>query len=217
MVLDTLIVGAGLSGLSTALSLAQQPQSLLVAEQRDRVGGNITSVEQDGFIWEEGPTSFQPVPTLLELALALGLQDELVFADAKLPRYVYWQGRLRPVPMSPLAALTTTLLSPVGKLRALAGALGFVPPAAAGEETVADFFRRHLGAEVAQRLVAPFVSGVYAGDPQRLSAIAAFRRVVQLEAAGDVLPQNNRATAFWLTQNAQPLVQGHMTIDHLLD
>ncbi len=184
MVLDTLVVGAGLSGLSTAIALAPHSPSLLVAERRDRVGGNITSRQQDGFLWEEGPTSFQPAPALLELALEVGLGDELVFANAKLPRYVYWQGRLRPVPMSPPAAVGSSLLSPLGKLRALAGALGFVPPPQPGEETVAAFFRRHLGAEVAQRLVAPFVSGVYAGDPQQLSATAAFRRVTQLEAAG---------------------------------
>lgn len=53
-----------------------------------------------------------------------------------------------------------------------------------GEETVAQFFSRHLGAEVAERLVGFFVSGVYAGNVHHLSASAAFRRVTQLADAG---------------------------------
>jgi oxygen-dependent protoporphyrinogen oxidase len=52
------------------------------------------------------------------------------------------------------------------------------------EETVAEFFTRHLGSEVAQRLVSPFVSGVYAGDVDQLSAKAAFGRVTQLADVG---------------------------------
>ena len=184
MTLDTLIVGAGISGLTIAWSLADTGTSLVLAESRDRVGGNITSQQREGFCWEEGPNSFLPTPPLLELALEVGLGDELCFADPKLPRYIYWQGRLQPVPMSPPAAIASALLSPWGKLRALIGAVGWVAPAQSEDESVAAFFRRHLGREVAERLVAPYVSGVYAGDPQQLSAAAAFSRVTRLETLG---------------------------------
>jgi oxygen-dependent protoporphyrinogen oxidase len=183
--LDTLIIGAGISGLSTAYRLHQGQRQILVAEQRDRVGGNITTEQKGEFLWEEGPNSFSPTSELLKLAVDVGLKNDFVFADRSLPRYVYWQGKLRPVPMSPPAAVTSQLLSPWGKLRALAGALGFVSPNVEGkEETVAEFFSRHLGEEVAQRLVAPFVSGVYAGDVYQLSAKAAFGRVTQLADVG---------------------------------
>ena len=107
----------------------------------------------------------------MKLAVDVGLKQELIFADRKLPRYVYWQNKLQPVPMSPPAMIQSQLLSFPGKLRALFGALGFVAPAMGArlsqqgdEETVSQFFRRHLGTEVMQRLVEPFVSGVYAGD-----------------------------------------------------
>lgn len=183
--IDTLIVGAGISGLSVAYRLQEKNCQVLVAEQRDRAGGNITSQQSGDFLWEEGPNSFSPTPELLKLAVDVGLRDELIFADRGLPRYVYWQGKLRPVPMSPPKAVTSQLLSPLGKLRALTGALGLVPPQVASqEETVADFFTRHLGSEVAQRLVSPFVSGVYAGDVNQLSAKAAFGRVTQLADVG---------------------------------
>ena len=195
-VVDTLIVGAGISGLSLAHALQKQcktapPLKILVAESRGRVGGNITTQTDGGFLWEEGPNSFAPTPELMKLAVDVGLKQELIFADRKLPRYVYWEGKLQPVPMTPPAMIQSQLLSFPGKLRALFGALGFVGPAMGsqlsqqgGEETVSQFFRRHLGTEVMQRLVEPFVSGVYAGDPQQLSAAAAFGRVTQMADVG---------------------------------
>ncbi len=195
-VVDALIVGAGISGLSLAHALQKEaktgtPLKILVAESQGRVGGNITTATADGFLWEEGPNSFSPTPELMKLAVDVGLKQELIFADRKLPRFVYWQNKLQPVPMTPQAMIQSRLLSFPGKLRALFGALGFVAPAMGDllsqqgdEETVSQFFRRHLGTEVMQRLVEPFVSGVYAGDPQQLSAAAAFGRVTKMADLG---------------------------------
>ena len=195
-VVDTLIMGAGISGLSLAHALQKEaktesPLKILVAESRGRVGGNIVTATADGFLWEEGPNSFSPTPDLMKLAVDVGLKQKLIFADRKLPRYVYWQNKLQPVPMTPQAMVKSGFLSFPGKLRALFGALGFVAPAMGdrlsqqgGEETVSEFFRRHLGTEVMQRLVEPFVSGVYAGDPQQLSAAAAFGRVTKMADLG---------------------------------
>lgn len=196
--LDTLIVGAGISGLTLAHTLQQIPKAgdrsplkILVAESQNRVGGNITTAVKEGFLWEEGPNSFSPTPDLLKLAVDVGLEEDFVFGDRQLPRYVYWQGKLMPVPMSPSAIIQSKLLSNPGKLRALVGALGFVPPAMGmqlseqgGEETITQFFQRHLGKEAMQRLVEPFVSGVYAGDPNQLSAAAAFSRVARMAQKG---------------------------------
>ncbi|MDR5638606.1 MULTISPECIES: protoporphyrinogen oxidase [unclassified Thermosynechococcus] len=188
---DVAIVGGGLSGLSLAWRLQQSaPQySVVVLEASDRLGGNITTQAAEGFVWELGPNSFAPTPALLQLIAELGLQSELIRGDRHLPRYIYWRGHLYPLePTRPLALATSNLLSPWGKVRAALGALGFVPPyLGSGDESVHSFFRRHLGQEVAERLVAPFVSGVYAGDPQQLSAAAAFRRIAQLEKLGGSL------------------------------
>ncbi len=195
-VVDTLIVGAGITGLSLAHALQKQaktgnPLKILVAESQGRVGGNITTCTGNGFLWEEGPNSFSPQAELMKLAVDVGLKQELIFADRKLPRFVYWQNKLQPVPMTPQAMIQSGLLSFPGKLRALFGALGFVAPAMGAtlsqqndQETVSQFFRRHLGTEVMQRLVEPFVSGVYAGDPQQLSAAAAFGRVTRMADLG---------------------------------
>lgn len=44
--------------------------NFLVTEARDRVGGNITTVEGDGYMWEEGPNSFQPNDSMLLMAVS---------------------------------------------------------------------------------------------------------------------------------------------------
>ena len=181
--LDVLVVGAGISGLTIAYELAIAKQhSVLVAEAQDRVGGAITSASNDeGYLWEEGPNSFQPAPELLRLAVEVGLKDELVLADGKLPRFVFFNGKLNALPMSPPKAIASKLLSWGGKIRLALGAIGFARPAMADEESVDQFFSRLLGKQAVERLVAPFISGVYAGDPKRLSARAAFSKIARLE------------------------------------
>ena len=154
----------------------------MVAEAQDRVGGAITSASnEEGYLWEEGPNSFQPAPELLRLAVEVGLKDELVLADGKLPRFVFFNGKLNALPMSPPKAIASKLLSWGGKIRLALGAIGFARPAMADEESVDQFFSRLLGKQAVERLVAPFISGVYAGDPKRLSARAAFSKIARLE------------------------------------
>lgn len=72
-VYDSIIVGAGISGLTTAQTLKAKHgiSNFLVTEARERVGGNITSMQGDGFIWEEGPNSFQPNDYILQVAVRL--------------------------------------------------------------------------------------------------------------------------------------------------
>uniref|UniRef100_A0A5B7BA88 Protoporphyrinogen oxidase n=1 Tax=Davidia involucrata TaxID=16924 RepID=A0A5B7BA88_DAVIN len=131
-VLDCVIVGAGISGLCIAQALATKhadvAPNVLVTEARDRVGGNITTVEGDGYLWEEGPNSFQPSDPMLTMVVDSGLKDDLVLGDPNAPRFVLWDGKLRPVPSSPTDLPFFDLMSFAGKLRAGFGALGFRPP-----------------------------------------------------------------------------------------
>ncbi|KAJ7550422.1 hypothetical protein O6H91_07G100200 [Diphasiastrum complanatum] len=187
-VYDCVIVGAGISGLCTAQALSTKHSStvgsLLVTEARDRVGGNIITREENGYLWEEGPNSFQPNDSMLTMTVDSGLKDELVLGDPNAPRFVLWEGKLRPVPAGPADLLFFDLMSTLGKLRAGFGALGFRPSPPGREESVEEFVRRNLGDEVFERLIEPFCSGVYAGDPTNLSMKAAFGKVWKLEEVG---------------------------------
>ncbi|GLU07155.1 hypothetical protein SLE2022_241220 [Rubroshorea leprosula] len=185
---DCVIVGGGITGLCVAQALATKHRdvvpNVIVTEAKDRVGGNIITVERDGYLWEEGPNTFQPSDSMLTLVVDNGLKDDLVLGDPNAPRFILWDGKLRPVPSKLTDLPLFDLMSIGGKLRAGFGAIGIRPPPPGHEESVEEFVRRNLGDEVFERLIEPFCSGVFAGDPSKLSMKAAFGKVWELEQNG---------------------------------
>lgn len=181
MALQIAIVGGGISGLACGYFLrARAPElKLTVLEAEPVAGGKVRTSCARGFTFDWGPNGFLAAPKTQALAQQLGLTP-LPASSAARRRYVFCDGALRALPDSPLTLLTSELLSPAGKLRALAElALGRRHRA---EETVYDFVARHFGAEVARRFAELIVSGVAAGDPRALSVDALFPRLRALEA-----------------------------------
>jgi len=187
MNVDSVIIGAGISGLVAAHRLKKMGRDPLIIESGDRVGGVIHSREVEGFLIECGPNSLRGSHEFLDLVEELNLTGELVTADPRAPAYVYADGRLQAAPMSPHALVKTKLISTAAKLRLLREP--FVKARReGGEESVASFVRRRLGGEILERMVAPFLSGVYAGDPEELSLQACFPKLAEFEAeAGGIL------------------------------
>jgi oxygen-dependent protoporphyrinogen oxidase len=140
----------------------------------------IATKEKDGFSFELGPQSFLSTPPLLKLIEALGLQNELLHADPKAPRYILSRGRLVAAPLAPSSLLTTPLLGARTKWRIFTEMLHRTRPPA-NDESVASFIRRKFGDELLNQMVGPFVSGVYAGDPEKLSLRAAFPTLHEFE------------------------------------
>ena len=89
--------------------------------------------------------------------------------------------------MRPPALVKTKLISNAAKLRLLREP--FVKARrGGGEESVASFVRRRLGDEILERLVAPFLSGVYAGDPEVKPSGICFPKLAEFEVeSGSIL------------------------------
>ena len=202
MTLDHIIIGAGITGLVTAHSLKKSGKNILVLEANERAGGVIQTLDADGFLLERGPNSLRGTHEFLDLIDELNLHDQLVTADPKAPAYIYFDQCLQPVPMSPPALIKTKLISTTGKFRLLREP--FISATNRNEEeSLASFVERRLGKEILERLVAPFVSGVYAGDPKQLSVQASFPKLAEFEAnAGSIFKGAIKASR--QAKSAQP-------------
>jgi oxygen-dependent protoporphyrinogen oxidase len=177
---QVVVIGGGISGLACAYKLQQSGVAVTLLESTDRVGGLMGTVEKDGFLFETGPQSFQGAETLLHLIRELGIDNELCTADSKAPRYVLRNGELMKIPMSPQAILSTSLLGLGSRWKVVSEPFRKTQPPS-DEESVAKFVRRKFGHEILEYLVSPFVSGVYAGDPEKLSLRAAFPSLEEWE------------------------------------
>jgi oxygen-dependent protoporphyrinogen oxidase len=179
------IVGGGISGLTLAYRLQQRlPGAEVVLLERElHVGGCVQTLRRDGFCVEAGPNGFLDTkPAVVDLCRELGLADRLIAASAAAARnrYLLLPGGLRLLPGSLGSFLFSDLLSWRGKLAVLLER--FRPPRGdGGDESIDAFARRRVGREVAETLADPFVTGIYAGDPQRLSVQACFPRLVGFE------------------------------------
>ena len=181
------VIGGGISGLACAYHLQQAGIPARVLEAGTRPGGVIATKEREGFRFELGPQSFLSTEPLLKLVEALGLKDQLLHADPRAPRYILSGGRLIPAPLAPPSLLNTPLLGPRTKWRIFTEMFHRTRPPE-DDESIASFIRRKFGKELLDQLVAPFVSGVYAGDPERLSLRAAFPKLHEFETTyGSVL------------------------------
>src|SRR6267143_2550826 len=184
--IPVLVVGGGISGLVCAYALRKSGIEAQLVEASPRPGGVIHSVTRDGFLLELGPQSFSSTSELRQLCAHLGISNELLQAPPRAPRYVLIAGQLRPVPLSPPAFFMSSLIDGSTKWAVLRDIFGkSISPDA--DESVAAFVRRKFSPQILDRLVGPFVSGIYAGDPEQLSVRSAFPQLYEAEkAAGSI-------------------------------
>ncbi len=210
---QVVIIGGGITGLSAAWqlqkSVAQQGVQLAytILEQSDRWGGKIQTDTVEGFgdapfVLDYGPDAFLTrKPWAYELARELGLSDAILPINVENNRtFVLHDGQVVPLPEG-LQLLVPTqwrpflespLFSPWGKLRT---AFDLILPRRQSEadETLANFVRRRLGAEVLDRVAEPLLGGVFNGDPECQSMLATFPQFPALEKQHGSLIRGSRA------------------------
>ncbi len=175
------VVGAGMSGLCLAWYLRRlKPEwDLVVLEAEDRVGGKAYTVEEEGYLVERGVNGvLDNKPATLALASEIGV-PALKSLDASRRRFIVKDADLKELPDSPKAFFKSDILSATAKARLMAEP--FIPRCTEPDESLASFARRRLGREAYRYLIDPMASGIFAGDPERLSVRSAFPRVWELE------------------------------------
>lgn len=183
------VVGAGVSGLATAYRLlaADDALEVLVLEAEDEPGGKVRSALVGGLELEAGPDSLLGrKPWAVELCRELGLGEDLV-APASVPTHIYTDRGLLRFPTGPFGISTDPVellrwpgMSYAGKVRAGAD---LVRPRRRDEtdESLGSLLRRRIGDEATEKLVAPLLGGLFAGDVDRLSVLATFPELAAWE------------------------------------
>lgn len=176
------VIGGGITGLTAAFRLKQRGFVVKIYEASARVGGVIQSLRKDGYLAEFGPnTCLETSPKITALVHDLGLDSRKMYSNPQAEnRYIVRDGKPVLMPASQAGFLTCKLFSIGAKLALLREP--FIGRAPANvEESLAEFVLRRLGQEFLDYAINPFVAGVYAGDPARLSVKYAFPKLHALE------------------------------------
>lgn len=99
------LIGAGISGLTTAYLLHKKEIDVVVLEKNEVVGGSIESTSENGFLFDRGPNSaLETTPVISYLIDELNLKEEFLYATKKgNKRYILRDNKLNALPMSPPA------------------------------------------------------------------------------------------------------------------
>ncbi len=190
-----MIVGGGVSGLSTAFFLSRRasrghlPLKITVLEASNRFGGVLRTLACEDLQMEAGADAFYagPKDDVMDLCRELDLQDDLIEA-APCFRHFFSVKNKKPYPVPGLPGsfgdvlrlLSHSQMSFLAKCRML-GEPFISRRKEKGDESLADFIRRRLGQGFFREFVKPLVRGVYMMDPETMSLEAAFPRLRQAE------------------------------------
>lgn len=175
------IIGAGLTGLTTAFYLKKHGFDVTIYEKENRCGGVINTHHEHGFVYESGPnTGVLGNPEIAELFEDLKINDLLEIADNKAKKRMIWKGKKwNALPSGPISAITTPLFTFSDKINVL-----LEPFRKKGDnphESLSDMVTRRLGKSFLNYAIDPFIGGIYAGDPAKLIPKYALPKLYQLE------------------------------------
>ena len=181
MKVNTVIIGGGISGLSTANFLSKKTSDFLILESHNRVGGTINSSKVDGYILENGPNTVLDNNTAIqELLSDLNIKEELIYPDLKKisNRYLLVNDRLEKIPLTILEFLLTPVLSIYSKIKIFSEIL---VPRHKNDTDVERFIKRRFGKEFHDNLIVPFLTGIYADTTSKMSTKNTLKKMWELE------------------------------------
>ncbi len=177
---ETLIIGGGISGLSSAWQLNHSGREVLLWEAKKRMGGKIATHFDQGYTTEQSASmvlNFRP--EVSHFLNESGLNNHKLLRTPTSRRYLVHQGILQDMPMKMAGMLFSPLWSLPGKLRLTLEP--FILKGASENESVADFIRRRLGNEMLDKALSAYVSGTLASDPELADSLSVLPHLTALE------------------------------------
>ena len=181
MKVNTVIIGGGISGLSTANFLSKKTSDFLILEASDIVGGTINSSKLDGYILENGPnTVLDNNKAIQELLSDLSITEELIYPNLKKisNRYILINDRLEKIPLTIFEFISTPILSIYSKIKIFSEIL---VPRHINDTNVESFIKRRFGKEFHDNLIVPFLTGIYADTTSKMSTKNTLKKMWELE------------------------------------
>jgi oxygen-dependent protoporphyrinogen oxidase len=177
---EVLIIGGGISGLSTASWLAQQGIEVELWEANSRTGGKIRSRKDNGYLTEQAAGILMNFrPQVDRLIASLDLNKSKSPRSKTLRRHIIHQGALTEMPMTIPGIMTSSLWSRQTKLHLATECL--IPRRKKAHESVSEFIERRFGREILEKAIDPFIAGTLASDPSQADAAAVLPRLTALE------------------------------------
>ena len=171
------IVGAGISGLTTAYYLQKFGYEVDIFE-KEKIGGKANTIKKENFLFEEGVNGFlDNVPETLELCKDIEIKTIRANQNSKI-RYIF-DDKLYRLPSGPKDFIFGDILPWSAKIRMFKEF--FIPANPKEDESVANFTTRRLGKFFTERFMRPMTAGIYASTPESLSINAAFPKIANLE------------------------------------
>lgn len=178
------IIGAGISGLTTAFLLKKKGYNVTIFDKSHRTGGYIGTQHKDNYVVEIGANGFlNNEPKTLDLINQLDLHSELITAkEESRVRYLMFDGKLRAAPTKPQEFLKSDIISFGTKIKIFKEK--WFPPKPLdnlSKKSVYEFVENHFGSEVAENIVRSALIGIFAGDAKLLSVEKTFKKLITME------------------------------------
>lgn len=174
------IVGSGITGLTAAYRAEKKGKTVHLFDRKSEPGGVIKTETSGDWRYELGPnTLLVKDPEIDNLLDELNLTSSVEVANQEASkRFIVKDGELVELPKSLSGFLKTPLFSGAAKARLFKEPfVGKTSP----EVSVSEFFEKRFGKEILNYAVNPFIAGIHAGTPEKLSLKHAFPALHQLE------------------------------------
>ncbi|MCK5924209.1 MAG: protoporphyrinogen oxidase, partial [Methylococcales bacterium] len=178
--IQTLVIGGGISGLTSAWQLAYAGEDVQLWEAGSDIGGKIATHHDNGWTSEQSASmvlNFRP--EVSQFLRDTRLDDYKLLRTPTAKRYLIHQGTLQEMPLKMSGMLFSPIWSLPGKLRLMIEP--FILKGAKNNESVADFIRRRLGNEMLDKAHSAYISGTLASDPELADSAAVLPHLTALE------------------------------------